>query len=63
MDILIRVSKITSSKKQGRVGMLPISNATWWKGVASGEFPQPIKLGKRTTCWRKSDIEALMNNY
>ncbi|GLI37753.1 AlpA family phage regulatory protein [Geobacter hydrogenophilus] len=40
--------------------MLPISKSQWWEGVKSGKFPQPVKLGPRTTCWRKSDIERLV---
>ena len=39
--------------------ILPISPATWWKGVREGRFPSSIKLGPRTTCWKESDIMAL----
>lgn len=40
--------------------ILPIGRSTWWAGVKAGRFPQPIKLGPRTTCWRKSDIQKLV---
>ena len=40
---------------------IPVSPASWWAGVKSGKYPQPIKLGSRTTCWRESDIIALIN--
>ena len=40
-------------------GRVPVSASTWWSGVRSGRFPQPIKLGPRTTVWRESDIEAM----
>ncbi|MFZ4859609.1 MAG: helix-turn-helix transcriptional regulator [Desulfuromonadaceae bacterium] len=39
---------------------VPVSKSTWWAGCATGRFPQPIHLGPRVTCWRESDINALM---
>mgnify|MGYP001093757665 CR=1 FL=1 len=42
-------------------GPLPISAASWWAGVKSGRFPPGVKLGPRTTAWRGSDIEQLVN--
>lgn len=41
--------------------IIHVSKSTWWEGVKSGRFPKPIKLGPRTTCWRKSDIDKLVN--
>lgn len=41
-------------------GLIPISKSSWWAGVKSGRFPQPCKLGPRTTVWRKADIRALL---
>lgn len=41
-------------------GPLPISRSTWWAGVRSGRYPQPMKLGPRTTVWRMRDIQALL---
>ena len=38
---------------------VPVSASAWWAGVRTGRFPQPIKLGPRTTVWRESDIEAM----
>lgn len=38
---------------------LPIGKSTWWDGVRTGRFPQPVKLGPRTTAWRAEDIYAL----
>jgi len=31
-------------------------------GVRSGRYPKPVKLGPRTTCWRASDILALIDS-
>ena len=39
--------------------IIPVSPATWWNGVKVGKFPQGIKLGAKTTCWRLSEIIAL----
>lgn len=40
---------------------VPVSRSTWWQGVKTGRFPQPVKLGTRTTCWRASDIRRLID--
>ena len=41
------------------LGILQISKTSWWKGVRDGLYPQPVKLGPRTTAWRARDIHAL----
>jgi len=41
--------------------LLPVGRSTFWKGVSEGRYPQPIKLGSRTTAWRESDIVALID--
>lgn len=40
--------------------LVPVSASTWWAGVRTGRFPKPLKLGPRTTCWRASDVLALI---
>jgi len=40
--------------------LYPVSKSTWWAGVASGRFPKGIRLSERTTAWRASDIQALI---
>ena len=45
----------------GTDGIVPVSKSTWWQGVKDGHFPKPIKIGRRITVWRYSDIEALMS--
>jgi predicted DNA-binding transcriptional regulator AlpA len=47
---------------KGCPAILPISKSSFWAGVREGRFPQPIKLGKRTTCWRVRDIRALIES-
>lgn len=43
-------------------GPIPVSKSTWWEGVKTGRYPQPVKLGPHITTWRAEDIAALMRN-
>lgn len=41
--------------------VIPVSKSTWWAGVKSGRYPQPVRtLGKRITVWHVEDIRALI---
>lgn len=42
---------------------IPVCSSAWWEGVKNGKYPQPIKLGGRTTVWRESDILELINQF
>jgi predicted DNA-binding transcriptional regulator AlpA len=42
--------------------VLPFSAATLWRLVKAGEFPAPVKLSKRVTAWRISDIKKWLND-
>jgi prophage regulatory protein len=61
MDRLLRIKDICGDKSAGVRGYLPISKSAWWAGVAKGKFPSPVKLGTRTTCWRETDVMAVVN--
>ena len=39
---------------------IPVSRSSWWAGCKSGRYPKPVKLGPRTTAWRLSDINELL---
>ena len=54
---LLRIAEIIAPG-----GPIPIGKSTWWEGVKSGRFPQPIKLGPRITVWREEDVEPLLAN-
>jgi prophage regulatory protein len=41
-------------------GPIPVGRTTWWAGVKSGRFPQPLKLGPRITVWRAEEIHELI---
>lgn len=41
--------------------IIPVSKSTWWSGVKSGRYPQPVRaLGARITAWKVEDILALV---
>lgn len=60
-DRLVRVKEITGDPKNGQPGILPISRSAWWCGVRDGRYPAPVKLGSKTTCWRLSEVLALLD--
>lgn len=43
------------------LALIPVSPATWWRGVKSGRYPAAVKLGVRTTAWRAEDIRELID--
>jgi prophage regulatory protein len=42
--------------------IIPIGKSSWWLGVRTGRYPQPIKLGPKTTVWRATDIQKLLDD-
>lgn len=54
----LRLKQIVGTKDQPAI--IPVSRSTWLNGVREGRFPKPVKLGKRTTAWRVTDIRALI---
>lgn len=41
--------------------LIPVSRSTWWAGVRSGRYPQPVRsLGPNITVWRVEDVLALI---
>lgn len=40
--------------------VIPVGRSSWWAGVKSGKYPQPVKLGENTTAWKAEDIHALI---
>ena len=42
--------------------LFPISKSAWWQGCRQGRYPQPVKLGPRTTVWRAEDIKAFIEH-
>jgi prophage regulatory protein len=40
--------------------VIPVSSATWWRGVQSGRYPKPVKLSERVTAWKVGDIRQFL---
>lgn len=40
--------------------VIPVSKSAWWDGIRKGRYPQPVRLGPRTTAWRVEDIRELI---
>jgi len=55
-----RLRDIIGDRKQGIRGIMPISRAAWYAGIKDGRYPKPVKLSEKTSAWRSSDIEALV---
>jgi prophage regulatory protein len=60
-DKLVRLPQILGDPAHGTSPIVPVSRSTWWLGIQQGRFPKPIKLGKRCTVWRLSEVMALVN--
>ena len=56
----LRLSQILGNPKTETPAIIPVSKSTWWAGVKTGRFPQPVKRGPMTTVWRVEDIRALI---
>lgn len=57
----LRISQIVGNPKRGIPALIPVSKSTFWSGVRSGRYPQPVRtLGERITAWRIEDIRAYL---
>lgn len=36
--------------------IIPVGKSSFWAGVRTGKYPKGLKLGPRTTVWRREDI-------
>ena len=39
-----------------------VSSATWYRGISSGIYPAPIKIGSRAVAWRMADLMPILEN-
>ncbi len=46
---------------QSSAAWLGLSRATFWRRVADGTLPRPIRLGGRTL-WQRSELRAIIDN-
>lgn len=58
----VRLSQIIGNPKANPPipPIIPVCASAWWNGCRAGNFPQPIRLGRRCTVWRVEDIRALI---
>jgi prophage regulatory protein len=55
---LLRLNQIVG----GPNPLLPVSRSTWWAGIKSGRFPQPVALGPKIRAWRAEDIQKIIDH-
>ena len=36
--------------------IIPVSRSTWYRGIKSGRYPQPVKLGARAAGWKIESV-------
>ena len=61
----LRLSQIIGDPKADPpiLPVIPVGRSTWWAGVKSGRYPQPVRtLGRRITAWRVEDIRKLIES-
>lgn len=44
------------------LSVFPVGRSTWWAGIKSGKYPQPVKISPRCTAWKAEDILALIKS-
>jgi prophage regulatory protein len=50
-DALVRISQIIGPR-----GLIPVSRSAFYQGIRDGIYPKPVRLGKRTSAWRMSEL-------
>ena len=62
----LRISDIVGRKTTKKTpeirGVYPVSRSTWWAGVRSGRYPQPVRISERCSAWRVEDIRKLIES-
>jgi prophage regulatory protein len=56
-DQLVRIAKII-----GPNGIIPVCRSTFYQGIRDGIYPPPLKLGKRVSAWRLSELLRVVQN-
>lgn len=55
-----RLRQIIGNPKKGIPAIIPVSRATWYRGMADGRYPRPVKIASKSTAWRAADIRDLV---
>lgn len=54
-DPLIRLSQLLK--------IIPVSRSTWYRGVAAGHYPKPVRLSPGTVAWRTSEVALALGRF
>ena len=57
-DSLLRERDLLKPAAPGARPILSMSRASFWRMVADGQFPRPIKLRGRVSVWKASTVNA-----
>lgn len=58
-DHMLRVSDLVRSESNPRA-ILPFGRSTLFDKVATGRFPEPVRLSQRLIVWRADTIRAYL---
>lgn len=42
------------------LNLVGISQSAWYAGMRRGDYPSPVRIGKRAVAWRLADLEPLL---
>jgi prophage regulatory protein len=56
----LRGWQIWGCDRRNTPALIPVCRSSFLAGVKTGKYPQPIKLGERTTAWKVEDIRSLI---
>ena len=55
-----RLRDIIGDRKAGIPPIIPVCRTSWYAGIKEGRYPKPVKLTERTSAWRSTDIDELV---
>lgn len=55
-----RLDDVIGNRKKNIPGIIPMSRSAWYDGIKKGVYPHPVKLSERSSAWRSTDIDALI---
>jgi prophage regulatory protein len=44
------------------LGVVRMGRSTWYKGMAEGRFPRPVRISRRIALWPRVQIEQLVSS-
>ncbi len=57
-----RLPDVALVRERELIQILPFSSVTLWRRVKTGEFPQPVRLPGRITCWRWGEVRGWLDS-